>query len=111
MEDMMLDGLDLYLVVRRELCHRVIEVCGEQRHEESMSVRVLYVGTFYPARRVASEVAYDEDLDDISGEYTHYRREDEEEGVTVEIEVVQAVCGAGLDIEVGRHAVGYTIEY
>lgn len=108
MEDMMIDGLDLYLVVRREICHRVVEVCGEQRHEESMNVRVLYVGTFYPARRIASEVAVREGLNHINNE--EYRHDDEEEGISVEIEVVEAICGAELDLEVGQHEVVYSLD-
>ena len=107
MEDMMLEGLDLYLVVRREVRHQVMDFCGEQRHEESMSVRVCYVGTFYPARYAASEVAEHEGLERVDDE--HYRREDDDS--LVEVEVVQAVCGDLLSVELGSHAVAYTVEY
>ena len=108
MEDMMLDGLDLYLVVRREVRHQVEEMCGEYRHEESMSVRVCYVGTYYPARRVASELADREGLEHDSDE--HYYSDDEDSDVSVEVEVVQAVCGAELSAEVARHEVSYVVE-
>ncbi len=108
MEDMMLEDLDLYLVVRREVHHHVEDVCGEYRHEESMSARVLYVGTYYPARRVASVVADREGLEYDSEE--HYHSDDEDSDVSVEVEVVQAVCGAELSVEVARHEVSYVVE-
>lgn len=108
MEDMLIDGLDLYMVLRREMSHQVVEMGGDYFHDESFDSRVLYVGTLYPARRVASEVAVREDLDYVSDDYYRYVSEDEHS--RIQVEVIQVEVGALLDLPVGSHEVAYCLD-
>ena len=100
----------VYLVLRREFRHQVMECCGEQRHDEEMAVAVLFAGPRLAALRAASVAAAHDDLAEDAGRLSEFYSGEREDASCVEVEVLRVPLGQSVELPVGSHAVAYQLD-